>query len=194
MRLSHSTATPGFKQRVNRSQNPDMSASQLKKDPPYQVSSAMPENDSGNKVACLISYKRQLSYLEKRISIHGRYLFLTIGIFILFLYLSEAIIQKNQLMSYSENIKVLSRKKQEESILIPPLKRKKKLFKSKIDYALHTNHMHYFTKKEVLDYRKSKSSKSIIEPRCVLCGLRLTQYRTQIQYETMDLPAYKDGK
>ena len=97
-------------------------------------------------------------------------------------------------MSYSEKTKVLSRKKQEESNLIPLLKRKEILLKSKKDYALRTNHMHYFTKKEVLEYRKNKSSKSSIEPRCVLCGLPLTQYRTQIQYETMELPAYKDGK
>ena len=97
-------------------------------------------------------------------------------------------------MSSLENIQVLSHlKKIENTNLIPFLKKKKKLFKSKIDYALHTDHMHYFTKKEVLEFRKNKSSKSI-DPRCVICGLRLTQYRTQIQYQTMELPAYKDGK
>ena len=81
----------------------------------------------------------------------------------------------------------------EDSNLIPFLKQKKKLFKSKIDYALHTDHMHYFPKKEVLEFRKNKSSNSI-DPRCVVCGLRLSQYRTEIQYQTLELPAYKDGK
>ena len=120
---------------------------------------------------------------------------LTIGIFILFYsYQRQSEKNINYIMSSLENIQVLSHlKKIENTNLIPFLKKKKKLFKSKIDYALHTDHMHYFTKKEVLEFRKNKSSKSI-DPRCVICGLRLTQYRTQIQYQTMELPAYKDGK
>ena len=80
----------------------------------------------------------------------------------------------------------------EESNFIPFLKRKKKLFKSKLDYALYTEHMHYFTKKEVVQFRKNKSSKSKIDPRCVVCGLRLTQYRAEIKYDTMEIPAFKD--
>lgn len=85
-------------------------------------------------------------------------------------------------------------KKIEDSNLIPFLKRKKKLFKSKLDYALHTKHMHYFTKREVVEFRKNMSSKSNIDPRCVICGLRLTQYRAEIKYETMEIPALKDGR
>ena len=81
----------------------------------------------------------------------------------------------------------------EDSNLIPIIKRKKKLFKSKIDYVLHTEHMHYFTKKEVEEFRQNQSSESKIDPRCVVCGLRLTQYRAQIKYETMEIPALKDG-
>lgn len=94
-----------------------------------------------------------------------------------------------------ENIQVLDRiKKIENSSIIPRLKKKKKLLKSKVDYALHNKHMHYFRKNEVEEFRKKKSLESNIDPRCVVCGLRLTRYRAQIKYETMEIPAYKDGK
>jgi len=85
-------------------------------------------------------------------------------------------------------------KKIEGSNFIPLIKRKKKLYKSKLDYALYTEHMHYFPKNEVVEFRNSKSLKSTIDPRCVVCGLRLTQYRDQIKYETMEIPAYRDGR
>ena len=84
--------------------------------------------------------------------------------------------------------------KNENSTFMPLLKRKKKIFQSKMDHALRTDHMHYFNKKEVLEFRKKESHESIIDPRCVVCGLRLTQYRAQIRYETMEIPALKDGR
>jgi len=90
---------------------------------------------------------------------------------------------------------MLSRKKHLEDLSSSPLfNRKKNLFNSKIDYGARIDHMHCFPKQEVLEYRKNSSSKSNIEPRCTICGLRLNEYRSQIQYETMELPAYKDGK
>ena len=100
-----------------------------------------------------------------------------------------------EFISYLESIQLLSRiKKIEDSKLIPLLKRKKKLYKSKIDHALHTKHMHYFSKHEVMEFRNNNSLKSIIDPRCVVCGLRLTQYLAEKRYETMEIPAYKgDG-
>ena len=95
-------------------------------------------------------------------------------------------------MPYLENIQMLSRKKQTvDRSSISLHNRKENLFKSKIDYEVRIDHMHCFPKKEVQEYRSNKSSN---EPRCAVCGLRLTEYRTQIQYETMELPAYKDGK
>ena len=95
-------------------------------------------------------------------------------------------------MPYLENIQMLNRKKQiKDRNSIPLFNRKKNLFKSKIDYGARIDHMHCFPKEEVLEYRSNKSSN---EPRCAICGLRLTEYRTQIQYETMELPAYKDDK
>ena len=86
--------------------------------------------------------------------------------------------------------------KKEDSNFNLSLKMKKDLFKSKIDHVLHVEHEHYFSKKEVLNFRKkkNKSSKSITEPRCLICGLRLSQYRAEKRYETMEIPAYKDGK
>ena len=87
---------------------------------------------------------------------------------------------------------MLSRKKQiEDYSSISLLDRKKNLFKLKIDYGVRIDHMHCFPKEEVLEYRSNKSSN---EPRCTICGLRLTEYRAQIQYEAMQLPAYKDDK
>ena len=94
--------------------------------------------------------------------------------------------------SYLENKQVLSRiKKKEGSKFIPLLKMKKKLIKSKID---HAKHMHYFSKYEVMEYRNQNSSKSVIDPRCVVCGLRLSQYRAENRYETMEIPAYRDDE
>lgn len=100
-----------------------------------------------------------------------------------------------EFISFLESIQLLSRiKKIEDSKLIPLLKRKKKLYKSKIDHALHARHMHYFSKHEVMEFRNNNSLKSIIDPRCVVCGLRLTQYLAEKRYETMEIPAYKgDG-
>jgi hypothetical protein len=90
---------------------------------------------------------------------------------------------------------MLSRKKHLEDLSSNPLlNRKKNQFKSNIDYGARIDHMHCFPRQEVLEYRKNHSSKSNIEPRCTVCGLRLNEYRSQIQYETMELPAYKDGK
>lgn len=90
---------------------------------------------------------------------------------------------------------MLSRiKKKEASKFIPLFKMKKKLIKSKIDHALHAKHMHYFSKYEVMEYRNQNPSKSVIDPRCVVCGLRLTQYRAEIRYETMEIPAYRDDE
>lgn len=96
---------------------------------------------------------------------------------------------------YLEFKQVLSRtKKKEGSKFIPLIKMKKKIIKSKIDHALHAKHMHYFSKYEVMEYRNQNSSKSVIDPRCVVCGLRLSQYRAEIRYETMEIPAYRDDE
>ena len=54
--------------------------------------------------------------------------------------------------------------------------------------------MHYFNKKEVLEFRKKKLSKPIIDPKCVVRGLRLDQYCTEVRYQTMEIPAFKDGE
>ena len=54
--------------------------------------------------------------------------------------------------------------------------------------------MHYFNKKEVQEFRKKKLSKPIIDPECMVRGLRLDQYRTEVRYQTMEIPAFKDGE
>jgi len=54
--------------------------------------------------------------------------------------------------------------------------------------------MHYFNKKEVQEFRKKKLSKPIIDSKWVVRGLRLTQYRTEVRYQKMEMPAFKDGE
>ena len=54
--------------------------------------------------------------------------------------------------------------------------------------------MHYFSKKGVLEFREMKLSKPIIDPKCVVRGSRLTQYHTEVRYQTMEIPAFKDGE
>lgn len=89
-------------------------------------------------------------------------------------------------------------KKNKDKNFFLSIKDKKKIFKSKVNHALYTEHEHFFSKKEVLDFRQkkklniiNKSSKFIADPKCVICGLGLTEYQAHIRYETMEIPSYK---
>lgn len=73
------------------------------------------------------------------------------------------------------------------------INRKKKLLSSKIAHVLHNEHEHYFSKEEVLQFKNRKSLKSGIDPRCKVCGLRLSDYRNKIRYDTMEFAALKDA-
>lgn len=70
---------------------------------------------------------------------------------------------------------------------------KNTLFISKLAYTFHGDHEHYFNNDEVRLFMK-KSSRHFIDPRCKVCGMRLTHYRAGARYETMEIPAYKDGE
>ena len=88
---------------------------------------------------------------------------------------------------------MLSRTKQkEQSNFIQLIIKKKKLFRSKVAYAIRGDHEHYYSKEEVRQFSNRNSLKSAIDPRCKVCGLRLSDYRTQIRYDTLEFPALKD--
>lgn len=89
---------------------------------------------------------------------------------------------------------MLCRTKQKEQRKFSQLiNRKAKLLSSKVAYVLHNEHEHYFSKEEVLQFNNRKSLKSGIDPRCKVCGLRLSDYRNKIRYDTMEFPALKDA-
>ena len=73
------------------------------------------------------------------------------------------------------------------------INRKAKLLGSKVAYALHNEHEHYYSKEEVLLFKNEESLKSGIDPRCKVCGLRLSDYRNKIRYDTMEFAALKDA-
>jgi len=53
------------------------------------------------------------------------------------------------------------------------------MLKSKVDFALHGQHKHYFSKKESLD--------SLANPACKICGLLLSDYKIQKKYEALHI-------
>lgn len=55
------------------------------------------------------------------------------------------------------------------------IQKKKKIFRSKINYALHGEHRHYFSKQEVLTLDKNA--------RCKVCGMLLSEFRVQHRIE-----------
>jgi len=71
---------------------------------------------------------------------------------------------------------MLSRKKQkEQSNFSEYIEQKTRLFHSKVLYVLYREHEHYFSKRDVL--------KSVIGTRCKVCGILLSEYRTQKKFE-----------
>ena len=60
------------------------------------------------------------------------------------------------------------------------IEQKSKLFHSKVVYALHREHEHYFNKSEVVN--------SAIDPRCMVCGILLSEFRTTKRFEKLNAP------
>ena len=56
--------------------------------------------------------------------------------------------------------------------------KKTRMLKSKIDYALHGEHDHYFNKKQSLD--------PTVNPKCKVCGMLLSDFMTQKKFETLN--------
>ncbi len=51
------------------------------------------------------------------------------------------------------------------------IKKKNKIFRAKIDYALRGEHRHYFSKQDVMALDKNA--------RCKICGILLSEFRVQ---------------
>lgn len=52
---------------------------------------------------------------------------------------------------------------------------KTRLIRSKAVYAMHREHKHYFSKSEVFNRN--------IDPRCKVCGILLSEFRTSKKFE-----------
>lgn len=53
--------------------------------------------------------------------------------------------------------------------------KKKEIFRARIDYALHGEHQHYFSKQDV--YTSNQNA------RCKICGLLLSEFKVQKRIE-----------
>ncbi|GMR05717.1 MAG: hypothetical protein BMS9Abin25_0292 [Gammaproteobacteria bacterium] len=69
------------------------------------------------------------------------------------------------------------RKDNESSSISMFVEKKTRMLKSKVDFALHGQHRHYFSKKESLD--------STANPACKICGMLLSDYKIQKKFEAL---------
>lgn len=75
---------------------------------------------------------------------------------------------------------MFSRKEKEQSNFSEFIEQKTRLFHSKVVYALHREHEHFYSKSEVLNRD--------IDPRCKVCGMLLSEYRTMKRFEKLNSP------
>jgi len=69
------------------------------------------------------------------------------------------------------------RKDNEPSSVSMFVEKKTRMFKSKLDFALHGQHKHYFNKKESFD--------PAANPACKVCGMLLSDYKIQKKFEAL---------
>ena len=80
---------------------------------------------------------------------------------------------------------MFSRKEnKEQSNFSEFIEQKTRLFHSKVVYALHGEHEHYFSKRDVLNAN--------IDTRCKVCGVLLSEYRIQKRFEKINTPILLD--
>jgi hypothetical protein len=75
---------------------------------------------------------------------------------------------------------MFSRKSKEQSNFSEFIEQKTRLFHSKVVYALNREHEHYYSKNEVLNRS--------IDPRCKVCGMLLSEFRTTKRFEKLKGP------
>ncbi len=69
------------------------------------------------------------------------------------------------------------RKDNESSSISMFVEKKTRMLKSKVDFALHGQHKHYFSKQESLDPE--------IDPACKVCGMLLSDLKVQKKFEAL---------
>ena len=75
---------------------------------------------------------------------------------------------------------MFNRKPKDQSNFSEFIEQKTRLFHSKVVYALHREHEHFYSKSEVLNRD--------IDPRCKVCGMLLSEYRTMKRFEKLNAP------
>ena len=78
------------------------------------------------------------------------------------------------------------KKNTEQSNFSEFIEQKTRLLHSKVVYALNMEHEHYFSKRDVLNSGDGA--------RCKVCGMLLSEYRTQKRFENMNTPVLLDAK
>ena len=79
---------------------------------------------------------------------------------------------------------MFGRKTKEQSNFSEFIEQKTRLFHSKVVYALHREHEHYYSKSEVVN--------SAVDPRCMVCGMLLSEFRTSKRFERLHSPIVLD--
>jgi|GEM_PF-1412219 len=65
------------------------------------------------------------------------------------------------------------------------IQKKNKIFRAKVNHAIHGEHRHYFSKKDV--------AAQDMNARCKVCGMLLSEFRVQRRFENWT-PNLKSGK
>ena len=66
----------------------------------------------------------------------------------------------------------------EQSSISGFVEKKTRMFKSKVDFVLNGEHVHYFNKKQCLD--------PSCNPKCKVCGLLLSDFKVQKKLERLN--------
>lgn len=72
------------------------------------------------------------------------------------------------------------RKTKNQSDFSEFIEQRTRLWHSKVVYAFNLDHEHFYSKNEVLNHD--------IDPRCKVCGLLLSEYRTMKKFEKWESP------
>lgn len=81
---------------------------------------------------------------------------------------------------------MFSRKIKNKTDFSGVIKQQVRLFHSKAVYALNLEHEHFYSNNEVLNRN--------IDPRCKVCGLLLSEYRTMKTFEKWESPIVFKGE
>ena len=73
---------------------------------------------------------------------------------------------------------MFGRKGQDQSSFSEYVEKKTRLLRSKVDYMLQGEHIHYYSKSQIKG-----------DPRCKVCGLRLSELKTQRKFQVLKAEA-----